>query len=160
VPPHQPFDSFDCSDGKLSIPPRTALRLQQTMGTGRNTPPVEETEHDGLLTPIRNESDDDNVDKGDNDASNDHSDGNDDDREEVDDDEDDDNEGTGDNNDENVESDYDEDEEYGDDDDDENVEEASDAQEATWDDDEGRAADLQGTAAWFSQKSTEITKRE
>jgi len=57
---------------------RPAKRLpnvvRQTKGTGRNTPPVEVTEHDVLLKPVRKESNDDHVDEGDNDDSNNHSD--------------------------------------------------------------------------------------
>ena len=138
--------------------------VRRTKDTGRNTPPVEETEHDVLLTPVRKECNDVNVDKGENDNSNDHSDGNNDDHEEVDDDEDDDDEGAGEDNeedagdhdDESEEVNDDKDEEYGNDD--KNVEEASEVQDAAWDDDEDRTADHRENTALFSQKVQRVRR--
>jgi hypothetical protein len=66
----------DKDSAKKKEPPakRGAKVVRQTKSTGRNTPPVEVTEHDVLLKPVRKESNDDHVDEGDNDDSNNHSD--------------------------------------------------------------------------------------
>ena len=159
-------DKEPAARGKEPPAKRRPNIVRRTKGTGRNTPPVEVTEYDVLLTPEREERDDNNVDEGEDDDSNDHPEEDD---EEAGDDKDDDDEGAagevedddenaGDEEDDNDDAGDEEDEEYGDDDeedddDDDNVEEASEEQdEEAWDDDEGKTADRRGTTASFSHR--------